>query len=82
MTLLHVAQCAQAFERFLAGFRDGRSEGRYRGQCQQWYVMRFLGRDSEIDIATDDPEFSAWRWAELELLPELIIPFKKKLFLC
>ncbi len=54
--------------------------GRYRGQRQRWYVMRFLGRDSEIDIETEDPEFSAWRWAELESLPELIIPFKKKLY--
>lgn len=55
-------------------------QGRYRGQRQKWFVMRFLGRDSEIDIETDEPEFSTWRWAELDSLPELIVPFKKKLY--
>lgn len=54
--------------------------GRYRGQSQKWYVMRFLGQDSEIDIETEEPEFSSWRWVELDALPELIIPFKRKLY--
>ena len=56
-------------------------QGRYRGQRQKWFVLRFLGRDGDIDIATEHPEFSAWRWADLDSLPDLIIPFKRKLYL-
>lgn len=54
--------------------------GRYRGQRQKWFLMRFTGNDAEIDIATEHPEFSAWRWAEFESLPELIVPFKRPLY--
>ena len=55
-------------------------KGRYRGQSQKWFVMRFLGQDSEIDIETEHPEFTTWRWAELDQLPEMIIPFKRQLY--
>lgn len=55
-------------------------KGRYRGQRQKWFLMRFTGADAEIDIATGHPEFSAWRWAEFESLPELIVPFKRPLY--
>ena len=55
--------------------------GRYRGQKQKWYAFRFLGADSEINIETPgdghDPEFIAWRWAELRELPDLVVPFKR-----
>ena len=54
--------------------------GRYRGQRQHWYLARFLGRDSDINIETEHPEFRAWRWAELESLPDLIVPFKRDLY--
>lgn len=54
--------------------------GRYRGQRQKWFVARFLGLDSDIDIATEHPEFLAWKWAEPGELPELIVPFKKQLY--
>lgn len=54
--------------------------GRYRGQEQKWFVLRFLGTDADIDIATAEPEFSAWRWAELRELPDLIVPFKRDLY--
>ena len=54
--------------------------GRYRGQTQKWFVMRFLGNDSEIDIATDEPEFSAWKWVEMERLLELVVPFKRHVY--
>lgn len=54
--------------------------GRYRGQEQKWFVMRFLGTDGDIDIATPEPEFSAWRWAEPAELPKLIVPFKRDLY--
>lgn len=55
--------------------------GRFRGQTQKWFAMRFLGRDSDIDIATAQPEFSDWRWIAPQRLPELIIPFKRRLYL-
>ena len=54
--------------------------GRYRGQEQKWFAMRFEGEDRDIDIATEHPEFSAWRWAELEELPSLIVAFKRPLY--
>jgi putative (di)nucleoside polyphosphate hydrolase len=55
--------------------------GQYRGQKQKWFLMRFLGTDAEINIKTEHPEFSSWRWAEFEILPEIIVPFKKQLYL-
>jgi putative (di)nucleoside polyphosphate hydrolase len=55
--------------------------GRYRGQRQKWFAMRFLGQDGDIDLeAHDPPEFSAWRWAPPEQLPALIVPFKRQLY--
>jgi len=54
--------------------------GRYRGQKQKWFAMRFLGRDEDIDITGPNPEFSEWRWAEFETLPDLIVPFKRPLY--
>ena len=56
--------------------------GRYRGQRQKWFAMRFTGEDTDIDpAATDDPEFDAWEWVAPERLPELIVPFKRRLYL-
>lgn len=55
-------------------------EGRFRGQTQKWFAMRFLGQDTDIDIATEHPEFSEWKWAEVEDLPGLIVPFKRALY--
>ena len=54
--------------------------GRYRGQEQMWYAMRFLGTDSDIDIATDHAEFSAWRWMTPDDLVATIVPFKRDLY--
>jgi putative (di)nucleoside polyphosphate hydrolase len=54
--------------------------GRYRGQRQKWFALRFLGEDADIDIETGEPEFSAWRWAAHEELPGLIVPFKLQLY--
>jgi putative (di)nucleoside polyphosphate hydrolase len=51
--------------------------GRYRGQRQKWFALRFTGEDRDIDIATAHPEFSAWKWLELDALPRLIVPFKR-----
>ena len=58
-------------------------KGRYRGQRQKWFAMRFLGSDSEINILAKDglkAEFESWRWAPLELVPKLIVPFKRGVY--
>jgi putative (di)nucleoside polyphosphate hydrolase len=55
-------------------------EGRYRGQEQDWFLCRFLGRDSDVNVATAHPEFRDWKWAEPAELPELIVPFKRALY--
>lgn len=55
-------------------------KGKWRGQRQRWFLLRFLGEDGDIDIATEHPEFRAWRWAESAELPDLIVPFKRALY--
>jgi putative (di)nucleoside polyphosphate hydrolase len=55
-------------------------KGRYRGQRQKWFAARFLGADSDIDIATKHPEFDAWRWVPIDQLGALIVPFKRDLY--
>ena len=54
--------------------------GRWRGQRQKWFLMRFTGEDADIDPATEHPEFDAWEWVEPRHLPELIVPFKRPLY--
>lgn len=58
--------------------------GRYHGQTQKWFALRFTGDDSEINVLNPGsghkPEFSAWRWERMERLPELIIPFKRPVY--
>jgi putative (di)nucleoside polyphosphate hydrolase len=54
--------------------------GRWDGQRQHWFLMRFTGRDGDVDLATKHPEFSAWRWVAPARLPELIVPFKRALY--
>ena len=54
--------------------------GRFRGQTQKWFLLRFTGRDADIDIATEHPEFVEWKWAELAEVPRLIVPFKRKVY--
>ncbi|KAB2850379.1 MAG: RNA pyrophosphohydrolase [Hyphomicrobiaceae bacterium] len=59
-------------------------KGKYRGQQQKWFAMRHLGEESEFDIAhhdRDNPEFDAWRWARIDELPALIVPFKRAVYL-
>ncbi|MET4132055.1 putative (di)nucleoside polyphosphate hydrolase [Porphyrobacter sp. MBR-155] len=56
-------------------------KGKYRGQEQYWFLGRFLGTDADIDLeAHDSPEFNAYRWVEIETLPDLIIPFKRDVY--
>lgn len=54
--------------------------GRYRGQKQKWFAMRFTGVDSDINIATEHPEFCQWQWIEAPRLPDIIVPFKRELY--
>ncbi len=54
--------------------------GRYRGQAQRWFLLRFKGEDSDIDITTHHPEFDAWQWVEADRLVDLIVPFKRTLY--
>jgi putative (di)nucleoside polyphosphate hydrolase len=54
--------------------------GKYAGQDQDWFLARFLGRDSDINIATDHPEFREWKWIEPAQLPDVIVPFKRDLY--
>ena len=54
--------------------------GKWRGQRQTWFLMRFLGEDEDVDLETADPEFRAWKWAEPAELPALIVPFKKEMY--
>jgi putative (di)nucleoside polyphosphate hydrolase len=55
--------------------------GRYRGQRQKWFAMRFTGNDTDIDLAAEHPEFDAWKWIRPERLPEVIVPFKRQLYI-
>ncbi|GAA0551499.1 putative (di)nucleoside polyphosphate hydrolase [Rhizomicrobium palustre] len=54
--------------------------GKYRGQKQSWFVLRFLGQDSDIDLTRHEPEFAEWRWAKVDELLDLIVPFKREIY--
>ena len=54
--------------------------GKYRGQKQKWFLARFTGKDSDIDLHTHEPEFCDWKWVRPDELPELIVPFKKRVY--
>jgi putative (di)nucleoside polyphosphate hydrolase len=51
--------------------------GKYRGQRQKWFALRFLGEDGDIDLHAHEPEFAEWKWVEMDHLPGLIVPFKR-----
>jgi len=54
--------------------------GKYRGQKQKWFIVRFLGKDEEINLKTSHPEFIEWQWLDIENLPSVIVHFKKKVY--
>jgi putative (di)nucleoside polyphosphate hydrolase len=54
--------------------------GKYKGQKQKWFAMRFTGTDSDIDLTRHEPEFSDYRWVDLKELPDLIVPFKRETY--
>ena len=51
--------------------------GKYRGQKQKWFILRFSGEESEINVNTKKPEFLEWKWVDIESLPDIIVDFKK-----
>ena len=56
-------------------------KGKFKGQKQKWFITRFLGNDSEINLNTKFPEFVEWKWLEPKKLPDVIVDFKKELYL-
>ena len=56
-------------------------KGKYRGQRQKWFITRFLGKEEEINLNTKHAEFIDWKWIQPNLLPEVIVDFKKNLYL-
>ena len=55
-------------------------KGKYRGQEQKWFLMRFLGKDNEINIKTKKPEFLEWKWVDLKLITNLVVDFKLEVY--
>ena len=55
-------------------------KGKYKGQEQKWFVVRFLGQDSEIDIKTKNPEFCEWKWVNLENITDQVVDFKSHVY--
>jgi putative (di)nucleoside polyphosphate hydrolase len=55
-------------------------KGKWRGQRQTWFLMRFLGEDGDVNLETADPEFRTWKWAEPSDLPAMIVPFKREMY--
>jgi putative (di)nucleoside polyphosphate hydrolase len=76
-----VARCPTPLDYDLPAELAGRLwSGRWRGQRQHWFLMRLLGSDEDVNIATEHPEFSAWKWADPGELPDMIVPFKRDLY--
>ena len=55
-------------------------KGKYRGQKQKWFIVRFLGNDNEVNLEKYKPEFIEWQWLEIENLPEVIVEFKREVY--
>ena len=54
--------------------------GKYRGQSQKWFAIRFTGKDEDINLFTHEPEFATWRWVGMDELIGLIVPFKREIY--
>ena len=55
-------------------------KGKFRGQKQRWFIVRFTGNESEINLKTKNPEFIEWKWVEIDELPKIIVDFKKTVY--
>jgi putative (di)nucleoside polyphosphate hydrolase len=81
----HVTLLAQTAEELFYDLPDelmGKLwKGRFRGQRQHWLLARFIGEDGDVNLeAHDPPEFREWKWVDPALLPDLIVPFKKRIY--
>jgi putative (di)nucleoside polyphosphate hydrolase len=56
-------------------------KGKFRGQKQKWFITKFTGKENEINLNTKDPEFIEWKWIDVEMLPNIVVNFKKNLYL-
>ena len=56
-------------------------KGKYRGQKQKWFIVKFTGKNSEIDLKTKHPEFIEWKWIDINELPNVIVDFKKDVYI-
>ena len=56
-------------------------KGKFKGQKQKWFIVRFLGKEDEINLNTKNPEFKEWKWIHHQKLPEVIVDFKKNLYI-
>jgi len=55
-------------------------KGKYRGQKQKWFIVKFEGKEDEINLNTKNPEFIEWKWIDYNLLPDVIVSFKKEVY--
>ena len=55
-------------------------KGKFRGQKQRWFIVRFTGNESEINLKTKNPEFIEWKWVQIDELPKIIVDFKKAVY--
>ena len=55
-------------------------KGKYRGQKQKWFLMRYLGNDNEINLKTNNPEFFEWKWIDIDMLTNVVVDFKLKVY--
>ena len=55
-------------------------KGKYKGQIQKWFIMEFLGNDSDINIKTKNPEFLEWKWIDLEKITDVVVDFKLEVY--
>jgi putative (di)nucleoside polyphosphate hydrolase len=77
-----VAKSSRWFSYDLPGQRVGKVwKGKYRGQKQRWFALRFTGGDGDIDLnASEHPEFNDWKWVDIDDLVRLIVPFKRAIY--
>jgi putative (di)nucleoside polyphosphate hydrolase len=76
-----LAECSEPLRYDLPADLAGKLwRGQWKGQMQHWFAARFTGEDSDVDIATEHPEFSDWKWVDPKTLPDLIVPFKRELY--
>ena len=54
--------------------------GKYKGQKQKWLLFRFIGKDSDINVETEEPEFCNWKWTDVDSLVSSIVPFKREIY--